>query len=230
MTNNLRLKNVKFKLLGAMFIIFALGSASLFWASVLTVRPAKTLEMWESQQKSYDIHLAESFISRLDHSISLNPFDANPYFLKARFYEMMGADGDNHLFSVAEESYKQAIKMQPTWDYAWARLANLYSQGNLNKQSVSFLKEAVYLGKYEYKTQKYVIPLIFKHWGLLSSNGKLLANEKRVIEHALNHHNHALLVLDSAKKFNRLDELEPMLKKKWHQNKLIKYRNELEKL
>lgn len=230
MLSKLNINNVVLKLLGVLFFILAMWSAAWFWASVLTVRPAKTIEMWESQQESYEVQLAESFISRLDSSVSLNPFDANTYFLKARFYEMMGNNGGNNFFLLAEKSYKQAIEMQPTWDYAWARLANLYSQDNLDRQAVSFLKQAAYLGKYEYKTQKYVIPLIFKHWSALATNGNLLANEQGVLEHALNYHSHSLLVLDSAKKFNRLDELEPMLKKKWHQNRLIKYRNEPEKL
>jgi len=229
-------------------IIFALWSATWFWASVLTVRPEAVITQWEQNKEKPNQELALSMISRLNTSIDINPLDANTHLLLARFYEKLAdldfadladladienaanveSNSPNQYNKLAELEYKNAIKNQPSWDYAWGKLANFYSnQQPLNNANImNALSKAMLLGPYERKNQKVIIPLIFKHWPLIASNKEELIQATKIIKHALKYHTHALLTLNSAKKHQQLNTLAPMLTKKWHKNRLNKYLRE----
>jgi hypothetical protein len=129
---------------------------------------------------------------------------------------------------LAEQEYKIAIAHQPSWDYAWAKLANLYSnQLELNKTNFMLsISKAMLLGPYEKQTQIVIIPLIFKHWSILFNNNQTHDEIIRIIKHTLKHNNLAVFTIDSAKKYQRLKELAPLLTKQWHKNKLLRYLKE----
>jgi hypothetical protein len=233
---------------GLICLALALCSALWLWSSVLTVRPEQVISQWEKDQTTINIEMAESFIPRLERSIALNPLDANTSFLLARLYELLAKTQNKHKYStLAENGYKAAIKKQPTWDYAWAKLANFYSNlvdiNSATKSQMSqiahsqkltqALMQAIKLGPYEDKNQKLIIPLIFKHWFILqaetANRNQLQKQVKATIKHALKYHSNALLTLDSAKKYNKLEELGPLLEQKWHINRLNKYKKQLAK-
>ncbi|HBY86826.1 MAG TPA: hypothetical protein DEO86_13240 [Colwellia sp.] len=215
-----------------MCIIFALGSVILFWSSVITVRPEAIITKWEQNKEEVNQALAISMIARLNQSIAINPLDANSHLLLARYYEALTNtetnSETNQYTEFAEQSYKIAIKHQPSWDYAWAKLANFYSnQQPPNKINLMHASsKAMLLGPYERESQKVIIPLLFKHWPLITNNKLAQAQATKIIKHALKHHTHALLTLNSAKKYNQLTTLAPMLTKKWHKNRLKKYLRE----
>ena len=218
-------------------MVFALWSLLWFWSSVLTVRPEAVITQWEQNKEEINQALAVTMIARLKQSIAINPLDANSHLLMARYYEALinielnnkGNTKPNQYTELAEQEYKNAIKHQPSWDYAWGKLANFYSnQEQLNEANLMHaLSKAMLLGPYERKNQSVIIPLLFKHWQLIESNKQDLAQATKIIKHALKYHTHALLTLNSAKKYNQLSTLAPMLTKKWHKNRLNKYLKEV---
>jgi hypothetical protein len=248
-------KGAKFLAISAALICLALAlcSALWFWALILTVRPEQLIGQWEKDQTTINMEMAESFIPRLERSITLNSLDANTSFLLARLYELLAKAQHKHKYSaLAENAYKATIEKQPTWDYAWAKLANFYSNLEeamnttsqtqtsphaqlqvtsqaLSKELTQAFTRAITLGPYEDKTQKLVIPLIFEHWYALKTARANREQVKAIIKHALKFHGNALLTLNSAKKHNKLEELAPLLEQKWHINRLNKYRKELAK-
>lgn len=204
----------------------------MFWSSVLTVRPEVIITQWEKNKEEINQTLAITMIARLKQSIAINPLDANSHLLMARYYEALTNSESNteldQYTELAEKAYKIAIKHQPSWDYAWAKLALFDSeQQQLNEINLMHaLSKAMLLGPYERESQKVIIPLLFKHWPLITSNKLDQAQATKIIKHALKHHTHALLTLNSAKKYNQLTTLAPMLTKKWHKNRLKKYLRE----
>jgi hypothetical protein len=250
-------KGAKFLAISAALICLALAlcSALWFWALILTVRPEQVISQWEKDQTTINMEMAESFIPRLERSITLNSLDANTSFLLARLYELLAKAQHKHKYSaLAENAYKATIEKQPTWDYAWAKLANFYSNLEeamnttsqtqtsphaqlqvtsqaLSKELTQALIQAITLGPYEDKTQKLVIPLIFKYWYSLQTEPAKHEHVKNqvesIIRHALKYESTTLVILDSAKKYNRLEELDPLLKQKWHINRFNKYKKQL---
>ncbi|MGV2870713.1 hypothetical protein [Colwellia sp. E150_009] len=237
---------------------FAIWSILWFWSAVLTVRPETIITEWEKHQREenqpteqqaiVDETLANSMVARLKKSLAINPLDANSHLLLARFYEQLiktdTTNTTNQYTQLAEASYQLATQHQPTWDYAWARLANFYSNQtetnaiNINHELKNALENAltnaIFLGPYEKRNQHIIIPLIFKHWSLLQQEQQTELSQQsqqaknqitKVIKKALQT-SYALLTLDSAKKYQRLKELEPLLTKQWHINRLNKYLRE----
>lgn len=238
---------------------FATWSILWFWSAVLTVRPDTIITQWEKQQwkqtqlkatkvqqtpAPIDQALANNMIARLKQSLAINPLDANTHLLLARFYEQLAqtnttntTNQQNQYSQLAEASYKLATQHQPSWDYAWARLANFYSnQPKLKiKELTNALTNAIFLGPYEKHNQHIIIPLIFKHWSLLLQTQQTEQSEQsqthtktqitNILKQALKS-SYALLTLDSAKKYQQLKELEPLLTKQWHINRLNKYLRE----
>ncbi len=220
-----------------MCITFALGSIFLFWSSVITVRPEAVITKWEQNKEEIDQALAITMIARLKQSIAINPRDANSHLLLARYYETLSSSElnsesntkANQYTEFAEQSYKIAIKHQPSWDYAWAKLANFYSnQQSLNEINLMHaLSKTMLLGPYERKSQKVIIPLLFKHWSLIANNKRAKTQATKIIKHTLRYYNHSHLTLNSAKKYQRLTELAPLLTKQWQKNRLNKYLKEV---
>ena len=212
-----------------MCITFALGSMILFWSSVITVRPEAVITQWEQNKEEIDQALAITMIARLKQSIAINPLDANSHLLLARYYETLTNSETNskpnQYTELAEQSYKIAIKHQPSWDYAWAKLASFYSdQQQLNEINLMHaLSKAMLLGPYERENQKVIIPLLFKHWSLIANNKQAQTQATKIIKHALRYYNHTHLTLNSAKKYQRLTELSPLITKQWQKNRLKKY-------
>lgn len=211
-----------------MCIIFALCSVILFWSSVITVRPEAVITKWEQNKEEIDQALAITMIARLKQSIAINPLDANSHLLLARYYEALTNSETNQYTEFAEQSYEIAIKHQPSWDYAWAKLASFYSdQQQLNEINLMHaLSKAMLLGPYERESQKVIIPLLFKHWSLIASNKQAKTQATKIIKHTLRYYPHSSLTLSSAKKHQRLTELAPLLTKQWQKNRLNKYLRE----
>jgi len=203
-----------------------------FWSSVLTVRPEAVISKWEQNAEEINQALAVQMIARLKQSIAINPLDANSHLLIARYYEALTNNEPTAKLSqfseLAEQEYKSAIKHQPSWDYAWGKLANFYSnQPELNKSAFMYtLSKAMLLGPYERKNQQILIPLIFKHWQLIANNKQEQAQATKIIKHALKYSTHVHLTLNSAKKYQQLTTLAPLITKKWHKNRLKKYLRE----
>jgi hypothetical protein len=139
------------------------------------------------------------------------------------------SQGTNQKYlNLAELNYKKAIQQQPTWHYPWARLAALYSQNHRQKKlTLQVLRQAMLLGPYENETQKILIPLIFEHWTLLNEMFANIDQMNKILRHALKFNISAHVVLHAAKQFNKLDELAPLLSKKWHKNWVKKFQREL---
>jgi hypothetical protein len=234
-TSTYKNKNTATLFVGIVCLVLAIWSVLWFWASILTVRPEKIVTQWEQGKLIFDEQLASELIAPLKQSLAINSLDANTQMILARIYERLANNSDKKQLdynALAEQQYNKAILNQPTWDYAWARLANFYNRqqttNTINREElvVGALTKAIDLGPYETNTQKMTIPLIFEHWKLLASS-KNGAQMEKVIQHALKYHTNALLTLDSAKQHEKLDVLEPLLSQQWHINRLKKYRNEI---
>lgn len=194
------------------------------------VQSANSEENTASIEEEYNPALALKMVARLNQSLDINPLDANSHLLIASYYQLLANNtpGEYKKFTMlAAASYQQAIQHQPTWDYAWAKQANFYSnQLPINQAAVELaLSKAVLFGPFERKTQEILIPLIFKHWPLLFDNKKNQEQSIKVIKHALKY-SYANLTLTSAKKYQRLTEIEPLLTKQWHKNRIKKYLRE----
>ena len=101
------------------------------WASLTTIKVEKNIIQWEQNKAPFSAEQSITFELRLKRSLSLNPLSANTHLLLARLYEQQAI---NQLDSTqiqninnAEKHYLLALKKQPTWDYAWAKLAHFYS-------------------------------------------------------------------------------------------------------
>ena len=218
-------------LLGIVCLILAVWSAIIVWSTILTIRPEKTITYWQKNNSEFNLVLANKMITRLKRSISLNPSDANTHLVLAQFYQYLTQSDTNEIPKkntkqnnlLAEQEYKEAIENQPSWDYAWAKLANFYSKRkDINDESlISAISQAMLLGPYEGRTQKIIIPLIFKHWHSLQISHKRQLTQ--LIKVALKGYTSSLLILDSANKYNKLNDLMPLLEKKWHKDRVEKY-------
>ena len=196
------------------------------------MRPEAVITQWEKNKQEVNQELAMKMVTRLKQSLAINPLDANSHLLMARYYEVL-TNGEpntepNQYKKLAEQAYKSVIKDQPSWDYAWAKLASFYSnQQSLNEIDLMHaLSKAMLLGPYERENQKVIIPLLFKHWSLIANNNQVQTQATKIIKHALKYGTYARLTLNSAKKYQRLTELAPLLTKKWHKNRLNKYLRE----
>lgn len=223
-------------------LIFALWSILWFWSAVLTVRPEKVITQWEEKKENIDPELAQTMITRLKQSIAINPIDANSYLLMAKYYQLLEhsdkeANTEANIEenkntspynTLAEQAYINAIKHQPSWDYAWAELAQFYSnQQTLNETKLkTALSNAMLLGPFEQKSQPILIPLIFKHWSIIANNKEDMAQATKIIKLALKFSN-SLLTLNSAKTYQKLAEITPLLTKQWHKNFAKKYLKEI---
>jgi hypothetical protein len=233
--------NALYLFLSIICLALTLYSALWFWSSVLTVRPAQLLSQWQHKPAEFDQALAIKLIPRLKQSLSFNAGDASTYLLLAELYQMLAAheavssgylEQTQSYLHLAEDNYKKAIQHQPTWDYAWAKLATFYDQqltenavkGNqLEKQSHAkpfsntqnrtfllmswSLKRSIKLGPYESNTQRLILPLIFKHFELLPNKSSI----NKVLKHTFTFKKNASLALALAKKFKRLDVVAPFL-------------------
>jgi hypothetical protein len=196
---------------------------------ILTIRAENVISVWENK-KNYKIESDQQFalkmIKRIKSSIAINPMNADGYLLLARYFELLSNTEQKNLAKLtnsenqdygllAEQAYFRTITNQPTSDYAWARLANFYSNNPAvdDAKVIQVLINAIKLGPYEYENQKVIIPLIFKYWDQLP-----LAEILKPITHSLkfysNANANAQLTLSSAKKYDKLNELEPYIKKK----------------
>jgi hypothetical protein len=236
---------------GLICIVLVIGSTLYFWSALITIRPLKIVTAWEQNGSAFEQTLAIQLIPRLEQSIAVNPLRAESYLTLARLYDQLAHNdglvdkdiGDKtdrtnistqnqqlkqSYLNLAEVNYKNAIQQQPTWDYAWARLAAFYSHNNKQqKLTLHVLNQAMLLGPYENETQKLIIPLIFEHGALVVEIAANREQAEKIVRHALKFNTHDRLVLSVAKQFNKLDELAPLLSKQGHKNHLQKYQQEL---
>jgi hypothetical protein len=214
-------------------LVFVLLSALWFWSIVLTLRPEAVISGWEkSNNEEINQELALKMIARLEHAIAINPLDANSHLLLARFYEILThneqKDKLNSYNKYAEHEYNLAVTYQASWDYAWSKQANFYSnQTVLNEKNFMYaISKAMLLGPYERKTQEVIIPLIFKHWRILYNNDKTQVQITKIIKNVFKYPIHSLLAINSAKKYHHLTKLLPYVTLKWQKNRLNKYLKE----
>ncbi len=211
-------------------VVFALWSVLWLWAALLTVRAEKLITLWEQQPGDFNPQQAVQLTPRIKQSLLLNPLDANTHFLLARLYELVGND------DFAEEQYQIALYRQPSWDYAWAKLANFYSQMDVaNKPeqeqlALQALMQAMALGPYELATQQVVIPLIFKYWQPIALAPNIESRALQILGHALQYDANADLTLNTAKQYKNLTILEPLLNNESQRNTLSRYQVELRQL
>ncbi|MCI2285483.1 hypothetical protein L3081_21395 [Colwellia sp. MSW7] len=211
-------------------LIFALWSTLWFWSAVLTVRPETVITQWEEKQEEIKPELAQKMIARLKQSIAINPIDANSHLLMAKYYQWLANNSSsaktnniniskNQYTALAEQAFKNAIKHQPSGYYAWAKLAQFYSnQQPLNQAKLKpALSNAMLLGPFEQRSRLILIPLLFKHWSLIANNTEDMAQATKIIKLALKTSN-SLLTLNSAKTYQKLAEITPLLTKQWHKN------------
>jgi hypothetical protein len=207
-------------------IVFSLWSALWACSSFLTARAETIIIRWEQDNnKEFNKVIALEMLKKLKQSIAINPLDANTYLLIARYYDALSCNKLNDYSIHAEQAYTNAITFQPSWDYAWAKKADFYSnQPKLNQTAfMQALSQAILFGRYETKTQQVIIPLIFKHWSLLN---KQKPQAIQIIKHALKFHIYANFVLQAAKKYKRLTVLSPLITKTWQKKQLREYLKE----
>jgi len=211
-------------------LTFALLSAVWFWALILTVRPETVITRWEQEYTGQiDQNLAQDMLYRLTKSVAINPLDANSYLLMASYYELLSEFEPIKYADEAELSYKLAIRYQPTWEYSWARLASYYSsQHKFNEEAfIHAFLNSVLSGPYEQKSQKIIIPLIFKHWEVLQKYEKEKALALNIIAHALKYYRNAEITLNYAYKYRQLKVVEPLTTELWHISKLNQFKKEI---
>jgi len=207
--------------------IFSIWSALWFVTSVLTLRPETLITQWEIQPEKLDTELADKMIIRLKRSVKLNPINAKTHLLLAKYYEILSNNNPEYK-NLAEQTYKNTIEHQPTLDYAWARLANFYSkQETIDKNKLLYaLSNSMLIGPYERENQKVIIPLIFKHWNLIAESKQNTYQATKIIKHGLHYGTHSKIILHSAKNYQQLAVLAPMLTKKWHKDFVYKHLKE----
>ena len=213
-------------------IIFALWSGLWFWASALTVRPEAVINQWEqnlanntealSLEASAEQHaLALKMIDRLKRSIAINPLDARTNFLLARLYELLTITQKKpNYILLAELNYKNAIRKQPTWDLAWARVARVYDKQKKEHLALSALTVGLTLGSYEVESERILIPLIFKYWDSLSDID--LIQSKKIIQYCLKiDHGFTAqfkeMIFKNAVNYGHKEKIKPLL---WNQKQL----------
>ncbi|WP_077342089.1 hypothetical protein [Pseudocolwellia agarivorans] len=213
------------------------------WASLTTIRVEQDITQWEQNKKTFSVEESHIFESRLLSSLKLNPLSANTHLLLGRLYEQQAINildqSQRNTIESAEKHYVLALKKQPTWDYAWAKLANYYSHfyeqlntyGNINieKQLQEAINQTIFTGPYERKTQRVIIPLLFKHWSLIAGLPSTKKQAEKVLSQSTRYRENLDLTLKSAKTYNKIHVLKALLSDKKHIKILSKYQKQLEK-
>lgn len=207
---------------------FALWAATWTLAALLTVRAERLVDRWEQRPGSFDATIARELMPRIERSIALNPLDADSHFLLARIHERLGDT------ALAERQYREALSRQPTWGYAWARLAGLYdarqSDDPMSVEKMSHaLHQAMNLGPYELTTQRVIIPLIFKHWEKVSDTNACVVQATAILHYALRYKTNSTITLDAAKRYDKLGLIEPLIEDPAQLAKLSAYRADLQR-
>lgn len=169
-------------------LVFWVGKS--MFSSMLSIRPATSIVLWEQNKEPILPELAVSYIDRLKLSVAIDPNNAKSHFLLASLYELLAfeknvAANDTYILN-AQQSYQNAVFHQPSWDIAWARLATLHSKLNNNKEAINALEQALVLGPYEYQNQRLIIPIIIKYWNTDTFVKKNNSAIRKLFSHALN--------------------------------------------
>ncbi|XPF95050.1 hypothetical protein ACM9HF_03305 [Colwellia sp. RE-S-Sl-9] len=211
------------------------------WASLTTIRVEQVITQWEQNKKTFSVEESHTFELRLKRSLTLNPLSANTHLLLGRLYEQQAINildqSQKSTIENAEKYYILALKKQPTWDYAWAKLANYYSHEQLNaygntnieKKLQEAINQTIFTGPYERKTQRVIIPLLFKHWSLIAGSPRTKVQAEKVLLQSTQYRENLDLTLKSAKTYNKIHVLKPLLSDKKHIKILSKYQKQLEK-
>lgn len=240
-SNKNNIKNVLFSILFSMiFVGLSLWALSMAWASIITVRAEKTIIEWEQGKKAFNLEASYSFENRLKYSVSINTLNANSHLLLARLYEhrALKTTDKNKQYKdlvLAEKHYINTIEKQPSSYYTWARLAYFYNkyinQIIINKKStvpeqqliINTIIQAINLGAFEAKSQRILIPLIFQHWDVLFNKEHVKPELLRIIKTPFKNSTNLLMVLNEAKKHNKLYTLKPYVTAQWQKNFLKKH-------
>lgn len=212
------------------------------WASLTTVRAEQVITQWEENKAPFSVEESHIFESRLLSSLKLNSLSANTHLLLARLYEQQAINifdqSQRNTIENAEKHYLLALKKQPTWDYAWAKMANYYSNfyeqlnayGNINieKQLQEAINQTIFVGPYERESQRVIIPLLFKHWDFIASSPTIKKQAVKVLINSTSFYNFQHLTLKAAKTYNKIHVLKPLLSDEEQIKILSNYQKQLE--
>lgn len=212
------------------------------WASLTTIKVEKTIIQWELNKSPFSIEESQAFESRLHRSLKLNSLSANTHLLLARLYQLQAInlldENQKNKIDNAEKHYLSALKKQPSWDYAWAKLANFYSDfyqnlevthKKIEQQLLSAINQTIFNGPYERESQRIIIPLLFKHWDLISSSSTNKTQAEKVLLHSTEYRDNRHLAFKASKTYNKIHVLIPLLSDINHIKILSKYQKQLEK-
>ena len=224
-------------------VLLAFWSLLWAWASITTIRAEQVITQWEQNKKKFAVDESHRFEARLLNSLKLNPLSANTYLLLGRLYEQqavnLNSQAQRKAIENSEKYYLVTLKKLHTWDYAWSRLANFYSNfyGQLNsydninveKKLQEAITQTIFIGPYELESQKTIIPLLFKHWELISKSNTTKEQAEQILLHSTQYRESLYTTLTSAKRYNKIDVLTSLLTNKKHIQTLIHYQKQLEK-
>jgi len=181
-------------------------SFTIFKADIVTVLPANLVSQWEKYIKPFSYQQAMQMISRLDDST--NTRDNN--FLKAKLFERIAKSTKDptereNFYLEAKNQYLSNTIIEPTNAMNWAKIAyinNLMLKKNKQVIVLRNLFLAIRLGPYEPKTQRVMVPLIFKYWSYIKADKDILIITKAIIKHCLTYKVNADITRENAKKYN----------------------------
>lgn len=168
------------------FTLLSIWVCILALSEILTVRPQKTL-IQLNKGNNVEQELTIKMIDRLKFSISLNSHSANSHLLLAQFYnhlyQLKTENSEINYSELAEQEFKEATYLQPTWELAWANLTQFYYQNNDITKMLAALENSLSLGPFEDETQKIIIPIIFTHWDLINNSNTNKIKIMKVLKH-----------------------------------------------
>ena len=240
MKEHFKSKKIGLIILTLLFILLATWSLIWSWAEVITVRAEKTINKWEQQKAPFNNDQAQLFEKRLLNASVLQPNKGQTHLMLARLYTLYLTNCYSSecidYSSLAEERYNLAVMNSPTWEYAWARIANFYyitlnsNKHSLvirKKQLIRALTNALRLGTYEDETQKLILPLLFEYWDEINQNSNKAYLNNMMI-HIFKFNKNSTITLNLANNFGLLSliNIEWLTEAKLNQLNQIKSNNE----
>ena len=223
--NTLNKTNIGIYIISLVLIYLSYTLLLIGISDIINIRSEKTIIQWETNQKKISYQNGIMNVKDLEKSIQYSPRNSFSQLLLARVYiqlaKIKNQNKDKHL-KTAEKIIIDAISKMPTAFETWAYMSIIKSESFKNQIEFNIaINNAVKLAPYEDKNQKILIPVIIKKWGALTKNNKELS--KKLLSHALQYTGNAGLVIESAKKNNRLSEIKKLTTKKWQINRIELY-------
>jgi len=160
-------------------------------------------------------------VRRLEQSRALNALQANDAAELGRHYAWLawrsqGMPGESAGYrSISRASYLDAIRIRPTWGFAWINYAeaDLLARGN-NASTHFALRRAISLAPYEPKVQLKVLALGFSLWDSLSED--ILEGIRDTLKRAVRVGNDVDSIIRLAVQYKRVPDIADILTDKRH--------------